>query len=99
DITVVGDASDGRAAVLQARALRPDVVLMDMRMPGLDGVQATRAVVDEGLAAVLVLTTFDIDEYVDGALQAGADGFLLKSVEPADLIAAVRRVAAGDGVL
>src|SRR5690606_6899174 len=98
-ITVVGEAADGRAAVLQARALRPDVVLMDIRMPGVDGTQATAQIVAENLASVLVLTTFDIDDYVDGALEAGAAGYLLKTVEPAELVAAVHRVAAGDGVL
>ncbi|WP_159797743.1 response regulator [Puerhibacterium puerhi] len=99
DVVVVGEAADGAAAVTNARALRPDVVLMDVRMPGTDGIAATRAVVDEGLAEVLVLTTFDLDEYVDEALRAGAAGFLLKSAEPAALVDAVRRVAAGDGVL
>jgi DNA-binding NarL/FixJ family response regulator len=98
-IEVVGEAADGDAAVTNARALRPDVVLMDLRMPGTDGITATRAITAEGLADVLVLTTFDLDEYVDGALAAGAAGFLLKTAEPAALVDAVRRVAAGDGVL
>jgi DNA-binding NarL/FixJ family response regulator len=98
-IVVVGEAADGEAAVTNARALRPDVVLMDLRMPGTDGIAATRTITAEGLADVLVLTTFDLDEYVDGALAAGAAGFLLKSAEPAALVDAVRRVAAGDGVL
>src|SRR5690606_33132547 len=80
-IEVVGEAADGASAIRQARALRPDVVLMDVRMPGMDGVAATRVLVGEGLAQVLVLTTFDLDEYVYGALRAGAAGFLLKSVE------------------
>lgn len=99
DIEVVGEAADGATAVANARALRPDVVLMDVRMPGTDGVTATRQVVDEGLADVLVLTTFDLDEYVFGALRAGAAGFLLKSAEANDLVDAVRHVAAGDGVV
>ncbi|MEI7059029.1 response regulator transcription factor [Nocardioides sp. CCNWLW239] len=99
DIEVVGEAADGATAVANARALRPDVVLMDVRMPGTDGVAATRQVVEEGLADVLVLTTFDLDEYVFGALRAGAAGFLLKSAEADDLVDAVRHVAAGDGVV
>jgi DNA-binding NarL/FixJ family response regulator len=99
DIEVVGEAADGAVAVRQATALRPDVVVMDVRMPGTDGIAATRAIISGGLAQVLVLTTFDVDDYVFGALRAGAAGFLLKTVEPAALIAAVRRVAAGDGVL
>jgi DNA-binding NarL/FixJ family response regulator len=98
-VTVVGEAADGAAAVTNARALRPDVVLMDLRMPGTDGITATRTITAEGLADVLVLTTFDLDEDVDGALAAGAAGFLLKTAEPAALVDAVRRVAAGDGVL
>lgn len=98
-ITVVGEAGDGAAAVLNARALRPDVVLMDIRMPGTDGIEATRTITGEGLADVLVLTTFDLDEYVFGALRAGAAGFLLKSTEAAALLDAVRRVAAGEGVV
>ena len=99
DVEVVGEAADGTAAVTNARALRPDVVLMDLRMPGVDGIEATRVITGERLAEVLVLTTFDLDEYVDGALRAGAAGFLLKTAEPAALIDAVRRVADGDGVL
>ncbi|GAB4069790.1 response regulator transcription factor [Angustibacter speluncae] len=98
-IRVVGEASDGAVAVRQARALRPDVVLMDLRMPGTDGVAATRAVVEEGLAEVLVLTSYDLDDLVRGALRAGAAGFLLKSVEPDALVDAVHAVARGDGVL
>ncbi|NUU17230.1 response regulator transcription factor [Cellulomonas humilata] len=98
-ITVVGEAADGAAAVANARALRPDVVLMDIRMPGTDGIEATRTIVSEGLADVLALTTFDLDEYVRGVLAAGAVGFLLKTVGAAELVDAVRRVAAGDGVL
>ncbi|MFD6165863.1 response regulator transcription factor, partial [Oerskovia sp. NPDC060287] len=99
DIEVVGEAGDGAAAIANTRALRPEVVLMDLRMPGVDGIEATRTIVAEKLAEVLVLTTFDLDEYVDEALRAGAAGFLLKTAEPAALIDAVRRVAAGDGVL
>ena len=99
DIEVVGEAGDGSVAVRQATALRPDVVVMDIRMPGTDGIEATRAITSAGLADVLIFTTFDIDEYVFGALRAGAAGFLLKSVEPGALIAAIRSVAAGDGVV
>lgn len=98
-IVVVGEAADGARAVSQARLLRPDVVLMDVRMPGTDGIEATREITSQELAHVLVLTTFDLDEYVFAALRAGAAGFLLKSVEPGALTAAVRRVAVGDGVL
>ncbi len=99
DIEVVGEAGDGAAAVLNARALRPDVVLMDVRMPGVDGITATATIVEEGLADVLVLTTFDVDEYVFGALRAGAVGFLLKSTDAPSLLDAVRRVGAGEGVV
>ncbi|BEL07058.1 response regulator transcription factor [Actinoplanes sichuanensis] len=99
DIEVVGEAADGAVAIRQANALRPDVVLMDIRMPGTDGIQATREITAAGLADVLILTTFDLDDYLFGALRAGAAGFLLKSVEPAALVEAVRRVAAGDGFL
>lgn len=99
DIEVVGEAADGRAAVANARALRPDVVLMDVRMPGMDGIEATAAIAAEGLADVLILTSFDIDSYVVGALRAGAAGFLLKTTDGPSLVDAVRRVARGEGVL
>ncbi|MDR7384308.1 response regulator [Promicromonospora iranensis] len=99
DIEVIGEAGDGAVAVANTRALRPDVVLMDVRMPGTDGVTATRQIVEEGLSEVLVLTTFDLDEYVFGALRAGAAGFLLKTAEATALVDAVRHVAAGDGVV
>jgi DNA-binding NarL/FixJ family response regulator len=99
DLEVVAEVGDGASAVESARALRPDVVLMDVRMPGTDGITATAAITAEGLAEVLVLTTFDLDDYVTGALGAGAAGYLLKSAEPQELLDAVRRVADGDGVL
>jgi DNA-binding NarL/FixJ family response regulator len=102
DVEVVGEAADGAEAVAVARATRPDVVLMDIRMPVVDGLEATRRIVAdphlEGVR-VLVLTTFEIDEYVFEALRAGASGFLLKDVEPDDLRAAVRVVAAGQSLL
>jgi DNA-binding NarL/FixJ family response regulator len=98
-VIVVGEAADGATAVRQATALRPDVVLMDIRMPGTDGIEATRRIVEGGLGAVLVLTTFDLDEYVFGALRAGASGFLLKTVTPEALVDAVRRLAAGEAVV
>ncbi|MER7449121.1 response regulator transcription factor [Nocardia beijingensis] len=99
DIEVVGEAADGDVAVAQAKALRPRVVLMDVRMPGVDGITATERITADGLAQVLILTTFDLDEYVFRALRAGASGFVLKSTSGRALVEAVRAVAAGDGVL
>jgi len=102
DIDVVGEAGDGQAAIEAARRLTPDVIVMDIRMPVLDGIEATRRLVRDGAlphARVLVLTTFDADEYVVEALRAGASGFVLKDVAPADLVAAIRVVAAGDALL
>jgi DNA-binding NarL/FixJ family response regulator len=101
-ITVVGEAADGREAVARARELRPDVCLLDIRMPGMDGIEATRALagpqVDEPLA-VVVITTFDLDEYVYGALLAGARGFLLKDAGPELLVQAVHAAASGDALI
>jgi len=102
DVPIVGEAADGDEAVRLARELRPDVVLMDVRMPRRDGIQATRAILADapaGPVRVLVLTTFDHDEYVYEALHAGASGFLLKDAPPEALVAAVRAVAAGDALL
>jgi DNA-binding NarL/FixJ family response regulator len=100
DLDVVGEAVDGADAVRQARTLRPDVVLMDVRMPGMDGIQATAQIVgaDQG-TRVLILTTFDLDEYAFAGLRAGASGFVLKDLPPAELIGAIRAVAAGDAVV
>jgi DNA-binding NarL/FixJ family response regulator len=102
DIVVTGEAADGEAAVRLALQLRPDVVLMDIRMPGVDGLTATRRIAgDERLANVkiVVLTTFDLDEYVFEAIRSGANGFLVKDTEPAELLRAVRAVVAGDALL
>ena len=102
DVEVVGEAGNGREAIELTRALTPDVVLMDVRMPELNGLSATKAIAqDEGLSAVrvVILTTFELDEYVFEALKAGASGFLVKDTEPADLVRAVRAVAAGDALL
>ena len=100
DIEVVGEAVNGRQAVDKVRELAPDVVLMDIRMPELNGIEATREIVAaDGAAKVLVLTTFDLDEYVFGALRAGASGFLLKNTEARELLEAVRTVARGEGLI
>ncbi|MFC3576956.1 response regulator [Streptomyces yaanensis] len=97
---VVGEAAHGTEAVRKAAELRPDVVLMDVRMPGMDGIEATRRIVAAGdRSRVLVLTTFDLDEYVYAALRAGASGFLLKDARPEELLAGIRAVAAGDAVI
>lgn len=99
-VEVVGEAGDGATALAQVRALRPDVVLMDVRMPGMNGIEATAAVVEHHPdVRVVILTTFDLDEYAFAGLRAGASGFLLKDTEPADLVAAIRTVAAGDAVV
>ena len=101
DIEVVGEADDGERAIAEAGRLAPDVIVMDIQMPKLDGVSATRAVIARGQDAprVLVVTTFDIDDYVYEALRAGASGFLLKNAPPEELVRAVRVVAAGDALL
>jgi DNA-binding NarL/FixJ family response regulator len=102
DIEVVGEASDGRAAIELARRLRPDIVLMDIRMPGVDGLEATKVIAADptlGSVRVVVLTTFDLDEYIFEALRVGASGFLVKDTEPVELLRAVRVVASGDALL
>ena len=100
DLEVVGEAGDGAEAVRNTRLLQPDVVLMDVRMPGTDGIAATRQIVAETpQARVIILTTYGIDQYAFSGLNAGASGFLLKDVLPADLIAAIRTVASGDAVI
>jgi DNA-binding NarL/FixJ family response regulator len=100
DLVVVGEAGDGGEAVRLAGSLRPDVVLMDVRMPGMDGIEATRRLVAGGSPSrVLILTTFDLDEYAYSALRAGASGFLLKDAPPNDLLSGIRAVASGDAVV
>jgi DNA-binding NarL/FixJ family response regulator len=102
DLEVCGEAADGRQAVTMARELRRDLVLMDIRMPELDGLEATRGIAADPTlngTRILVLTTFELDEYVFGALRAGASGFLLKGGEPGELLAAIRLVAAGESLL
>ncbi|WP_186759018.1 response regulator transcription factor [Arthrobacter alpinus] len=99
DMEVVGEAGDGASALGMARTLRPDVVLMDLRMPVMDGVAATELICGQGLAKVLVLTTFDHDSYLFGALRAGAAGFLLKSADPGAITESIRRVHDGDQVI
>jgi DNA-binding NarL/FixJ family response regulator len=100
DVEVIGEAEDGIAAVALTAELAPDVILMDVRMPKLDGVEATRRIVGAGShARILILTTFDLDEYVYEAIRAGASGFLLKDVQPVELVDAIRVVAAGNALL
>jgi DNA-binding NarL/FixJ family response regulator len=100
DLTIVGEVTNGLEAVDATSRLKPDVVLMDVRMPEMDGVQATRLIVEAGNSArIIILTTFDLDEYVYAALRAGASGFLLKDTPPADLLSGIRAVASGDAVV
>src|SRR5581483_11093240 len=104
EMEVVGEASDGREAIDQVRSLRPDVVLMDIRMPDLDGLEASRRILTDGVAGdtppkILMLTTFDLDEYVYEALRAGASGFLLKDTPPEQLVSAIHVIAQGDALL
>lgn len=99
-IEVVGEAADGTEAIQHSLRLRPDVVVMDVRMPGIDGIEATRRIVAEAPSVrILLLTTFDLDEYVIDGLEAGASGFLTKDAEPSDILSAIRAVAAGDAVI
>ncbi len=102
DMHVVAEAADGKTAIEAARRTSPDVVLMDIRMPGMDGIEATRRITDDPMlsgAHVLILTTFEHDEYIFGALRAGAGGFMLKDADPDDLLDAIRVVASGEGLL
>jgi DNA-binding NarL/FixJ family response regulator len=101
DMEVVGEAANGREAITEARRASPDVILMDVRMPEIDGIEATRRLLDSDVSAskVVMLTTFDMDEYVYDALRAGASGFLLKDVPPEQLVAGIRAVASGDALL
>jgi DNA-binding NarL/FixJ family response regulator len=100
DMSILGEACNGHEAVAAAEQFRPDVVLMDVRMPEMDGVEATRLIVEsESCARIIILTTFDLDEYVYAALRAGASGFLLKDTPPADLLSGIRAVASGDAVV
>ena len=100
DFEIAGEAADGNEAIAEARRLEPDVVLMDVRMPELDGIEATRRLIDEGIETkVVMLTTFDMDEYIYEALRGGASGFLLKDVPPEQLVAGIRSVASGDALL
>ena len=99
DIEVVGEAANGTEAIIAARRLRPDLILMDVQMPGMDGIEATRVIVAENLGTVIVLTTFDRDDYLFDALAAGASGFMLKNAEPETLVEAVRSAAAGHSLL
>ncbi|HEY4277429.1 MAG TPA: response regulator transcription factor [Conexibacter sp.] len=100
DMAVVGEASDGREAVELVARLAPDVVLMDVRMPGVNGLEATQEIIASGSRSrIIILTTFDLDEYAHAAIRAGASGFLLKDAQPADLLSAIRAVASGDAVV
>jgi len=99
DLEVVGEAADGMSAIIAAREHRPDVILMDVQMPGMDGIEATRRIALEDLGRVVILTTFDRDDYLFDALEAGASGFMLKNAEPEQLVEAVRAVGHGHGLL
>ncbi|WP_116111885.1 response regulator [Austwickia chelonae] len=99
DLEVVGEAAEGATAIAQAKALRPDVILMDVQMPVMDGVEATRRIVEEDLGKVIILTTFDRDDYLFDGLRAGASGFLLKNADPEHLVEAVRTVGSGHALL